>query len=131
MMARSSLRVPNLSKGRSNLSNDALLLEGCDLRSSAARRFRDLVTAYSDELGGVSKLNEVERAHVRQAAALTLQAERLQSSIVRGDAHVDADEIVRLSSEARRCLQRLEGRRKEPQADQSLHEYLSKRESVA
>src|SRR5829696_9093765 len=131
MMARSSLRVPNLSKGRSNLSNDALLLEGCDLRSSSARRFRDLVTAYSRELGGVSALNEVERAHVRQAAALTLQAERLQASIVRGDSHVDADEIVRLSSEARRCLERLEGRIKQPEGGHSLRDYLSKRESAA
>jgi hypothetical protein len=110
MMSRSFSHVRNLSKGRSNLSNDALLVEGCDLRSSSARRFRDLVNAFSRDLGGVSALSEVERAHVRQAAALTVQVERLQASIVRGDAHVDADEIVRLSSEARRCLQRLEGR---------------------
>jgi hypothetical protein len=36
---------------------------------------------------------------------------------------------VRLSSEARRCLQRLEGRRRQPQADEGLQAYLSRREA--
>ena len=133
MKRPSTLGVPNLLKGRSIASNDALRLDGVDLRSSVARRFRDLVVAYSADLGGVAKLTEAERALVRQAASLTIRAERLQAEIVRGDVHVDADEVVRLSSETRRCLQLLEGRRAraEEHAAPSLHAYLAARGSAA
>jgi hypothetical protein len=40
---------------------------------------------------------------IRQAAGLTLRAEQLQAAIVRGEA-VDDDQLIRLSSTARRLL---------------------------
>jgi hypothetical protein len=40
---------------------------------------------------------------IRQAAGLTLRAEQLQAAVVRGEA-VDDDQLIRLSSTARRLL---------------------------
>jgi len=83
------------------------LLANVDLRSSSARRFRDLVRSYEAELGG--NLTELERGLIKQAAALSLRTEQMQEAIVRGDA-VDADALIRLSSEARRILTSLQKR---------------------
>jgi hypothetical protein len=89
---------------RSRISNGTRLLENVDGRSSRARRFRDLVNAYSAELGG--ELSEAERSLVRQAVALQLQAERMQEMIVRGGDNdvVDADQLIRISSTSKRLL---------------------------
>jgi hypothetical protein len=85
---------------RSAVSNRSRLLPGVDGRSSNARRFRDICAAYEAEAGG--NVTEVERDLIR-AAGLTLRAEQLQGAIVRGEA-VDNDELIRLSSTAKRLL---------------------------
>jgi hypothetical protein len=64
------------------VTNGSALLVGIDGRSSTARRFRDLVAAFEAEIGG--NLTEVERGLVKQAAALTIRAERPQADIVNG-----------------------------------------------
>ena len=74
---------------------------------------------------------------VRTAAGLTVESERLQCLIVEGKG-VNHDAIVRLSSETRRVLERLEARcaalqqqRQQPQSGGGLQEYLAKREAPA
>jgi len=89
------------SKGADKVTNGRLLAGNVDLRSAAGRRFRHLVAAYTDEIGG--DLSEAETGLVRQAAAMTLTCERVQADIVRGVA-VDHDSLTRLSSEIRRLL---------------------------
>jgi hypothetical protein len=74
-----------------------------DGRSRAARRFRTLVTAFADDLGGISELSAAETALINQAAAITLQAEQLQSGIINGDL-ADSDKLVRLTNSACRIL---------------------------
>src|SRR5690349_6306455 len=50
---------------RSAVTNGTRLLEGVDQRSPAARRFRDLVTAYCDELNStLESLSESQRSTV-------------------------------------------------------------------
>jgi hypothetical protein len=68
---------------------------------ASIRRFNDLVTKFTRE-GGREMLTG-EREMVRQAAAIMLRAEQLQAGIVRGEV-IDPDELIRLSSEARRVL---------------------------
>jgi|SRR5579883_1745749 len=99
--------VAALPTTRAKVSNGTRLLANVDLRSSSARRFRDLVRSYEAELGG--NLTELERGLIKQAAALSLRTEQMQEAIVRGDA-VDADALIRLSSEARRILTSLQKR---------------------
>src|ERR1035437_6296617 len=86
---------------RSAVTNGSNLLVGIDGRSPAARRFRDLVTAYTAEIGG--DLTEVERGLVKQAAALTLTAEGMQADIINGKP-VDPDALIRVTSTAKRIL---------------------------
>jgi hypothetical protein len=87
---------------RSAISNRSRLLPGVDGRSAAARRFRDICSAYEAEAGG--NPTEVERDLIRQAAGLTLRAEHLQAALVRGE-DISNDELVRISSTAKRLLE--------------------------
>ncbi len=87
---------------RSAISNRSRLLDGVDGRSATARRFRDICRAYELELGG--PVSEVERDLIRQAAGLTLRSEQMQAAIVRGEM-VDNDQLIRISSTARRVLE--------------------------
>ena len=56
--------------------------------------------SFTVEIGG--KPSEIEIGLIRQAAALKLR-EQVQAQIVAG-AHVDAEDVVRLSSEYRRIV---------------------------
>jgi hypothetical protein len=82
-----------------------------------------LIADYAREAGGSAVLSNAELGMVRQAAAITLRAEQLQAAIVRGEP-VLADELIRLSSEARRVLSGLR-RRHSRKAPPSLAEYLA------
>ena len=121
---------PNPAKGRSPTTNRRRLLP-VDLRSPQGRRFKDLCRIYAADLGGLDQLAEGDLALVRTAAGLTVESERLQCLIVEGKG-VNHDAIVRLSSETRRVLERLEARsaalqqqRQQPQAGAGLQEFLS------
>lgn len=94
------------SRLRSRLTNGLHALPGVDGRSVDARRYRDLAMAFADEMGGAAKLTDAEQALVRQAAFLTMQAEKLQGAAVRGE-HVDLEQMTRLSNSATRALTRL------------------------
>ena len=91
---------------RSAATNDPLFLRGVDGRSMVARRYRDVALALADDLGGQDRLNEPSKILVRQAAALTVKVEELQSKIVTGE-DVDLEQLTRLSNVLGRTLQRL------------------------
>lgn len=110
---------------RSAVTNDPLLLRGVDGRSMVARRYRDVAIALADDLGGQDKLSEPSKILVRQAAALTVQVEGLQSKIVSGE-DVDLEQLTRLSNVLGRTLQRL-GVRKPVQKRRSIQDYLADR----
>jgi hypothetical protein len=100
-----------------------------DGRRSSAHKFRRLVKAYSAELGDLS---EVDRGLVAQAAALAIHIERLQRDILEGR-DVDADQVVRLSSEHRRLLTTLRSRavKRKPTPPANLAELLAREENRA
>jgi hypothetical protein len=112
---------------RSALTNDPLKLRGIDGRSVDARRYRDVAIALADDLGGQDKLNESSKILVRQAAALTVQVEGLQSKIVAGG-DVDLEQLTRLSNVLGRTLQRL-GIRKRVGRKLTVPEYLAQRDA--
>ena len=76
--------VPRPATVRSAVTNDPLLLRGVDGRSVIVRRYPDVAIALADDLGGQDKLSEPSKILFRQAAALTVQVEGLQSKIVSG-----------------------------------------------
>lgn len=57
--------------------------------------------AYAAELG--APLSEPEKAIVRQAVALQMQAEAMQQQILQGE-RVDPDQLIRISSTSKRLL---------------------------
>jgi hypothetical protein len=91
------------------------MLRGVDGRSMVARLYRDVPIALADDLGGQDKLSEQSKIMVRQAAALTVQVERLQSKIVAGE-NVDIEQLTRLSNALSRMLHRLGLKRAAPPA---------------
>jgi|SRR5665811_1458852 len=114
---------------RSQLTNGSQMLPGIDGRSSTARRYRDLVKAYADELGGEASLSETERAMVRQAAAMVVRSEAMQACIVRGET-VDDEEMTRLSNAVTRTLNALH-RKSRPKPRQNLADYLRDKAGAA
>ena len=87
-----------------------------------------MIESFSADLGGLSNLTEAERGLVRQAAALTLQAEALQGAVIRGEP-VNPDELIRLTSEARRTLASI--RKREKPKPPVLSEYLAGKRGAA
>jgi len=112
-------------KVRSAVTNDPLFLRGVDGRSMVARRYRDVAIALADDLGGQDKLSESSKILVRQAAALTVQVEGLQSKIVAGE-DVNHEQLVRLSNVLGRILHRLGMKRRRVKPTSPLAEHFAR-----
>jgi hypothetical protein len=54
--------VPRPATSRSALTNDPLKLRGIDGRSMDSRRYRDLVLAFVEDLGGADQASETDKA---------------------------------------------------------------------
>ncbi len=113
-------------KRRPRSTGAGIALPRVDQRTVSAMRYRaPLLDSYGAELGG--RLTEPEKALVQQIAAMQLRIEQLQSQIVEGH-DVDADQIIRLSSEHRRLLTTLRGKAaKNKPAGPNLQAYLATR----
>ena len=93
---------------RSRVANRPATLPGLDGRSAEARRFREMVTALTDQLGGA--LGEAETLQVRAAASLQLHAEDLSARSLRGEA-IDSEQLTRAANGAIRAMAALKGRK--------------------
>jgi len=92
---------------RAKLTNNSLKI--VDGRSSEARRYRDLVRAYSAPLGSLGTLGAVDTTLVREAASMTILSEAMAASLVRGEA-VDTEQSTRAANALSRLLRQLERR---------------------
>ena len=84
--------------------------------------------SFADELGGEAALCEADKAMVRLAAAMTVQSETLQASIVRGDA-VDQEQFVRVTNSLTRALGKIR-QKGSPAPAPALRDYLASRSSA-
>jgi hypothetical protein len=112
---------------RSRVTNGAKMIAGVDGRSAEARRYRDLTMSFADALGGPSSLTEAQRTLIAQAAALTMQAEKLQGAMIRGE-DVDVVQQTAVANALLKTLSRL-GIRKRAAAKLSIPEYLAQRDA--
>lgn len=109
-----AVRMPEVSTSssakkptaRSRITNGKELLANIDGRSTEARRYRDLCFSFSDDCGGAASLTEAQRALVRSAAALSIQSEKLQGAMIRGE-DVSDEQMTRVANSLARTLQRL------------------------
>lgn len=109
---------------RSKITNRSDLLRGIDGRSAEARRYRDLIEGFAADFGATPP-GEREMALIRQAAAMSVQAEALQAKIVRGE-NVDLEQLTRLSNVQTRALKALGLHKRRAHKPPSLADYLSK-----
>jgi hypothetical protein len=82
--------TPRKPTARSRASNGIDKLLGvADMRSSAARRYRDLCIDLANEQGGIGVLTIADRGMIKSAAVLLVQAEQMQAAAISGDPAVD------------------------------------------
>jgi hypothetical protein len=113
------------AKRRLRLTQAGIPLPRIDQRTVGAMRYRALLDSYGAELGG--SLTEADKALIQQIAAMQLRIEQLQTAIVEGR-DVDADQIIRLSSEHRRLLTSLRGKvAKNKPAAESIADYMARK----
>jgi hypothetical protein len=107
---------------RSKITNGTKMIHGVDGRSAEARRYRDLAMSFADDAGGAAGLTEAQRSLIASAASLTIQAERMQGAMLRGEP-VDVEQQTRVANVLARTLSRL-GKRAPPDAGPTLADYL-------
>ena len=98
-------------------------MEGVDGRSVIARRFRDLVAAIVEDLGGAEAITEGELQLVRRAASLCVQCELLEAEAARG-ADLEVDSYVKLVNALNRTLGSIGLKRRPRDVTPNLHEYV-------
>jgi hypothetical protein len=104
------------------------MLNGVDGRTTWARRFHALMHSHGRDLGGLDHLTEGQMALLRSGISLQIRAEQLQANVMRGEV-VDPSALVKITSESRRCLERLK-RTEKPKAH-SLSDYLAGKGAAA
>jgi len=92
--------APVPANNRSRLGNGSALPSGVDGRSSAARRWKEIFRDSMHNTGGRHEQT------CRSLASMVLQREALDAALARGEP-IDADLLLRLSSEIRRTTTRL------------------------
>jgi hypothetical protein len=99
-------RAANPGMTRSRITNNQDLLPDLDGRSSAARRFRDLVSSYLSDAGGITECSEIRLGLMRRLAAVVVQVEILEARMVNGET-VDIATLCQLASTTVRLSTRL------------------------
>jgi hypothetical protein len=107
------------------VSNGSALLAGVDGRSIWARRLRDLIELHEAERGGQDNISEAERAIIRRASTLIVEAERLEAKFaLAGEADpADLDLYQRISNSMRRLFEAVGIERKPRDVTPSLADY--------
>src|SRR5262245_26709624 len=86
-------------------SGRKLLLSG-DVNSAWARRYRDVITSLTNDLGGRAMIGEAKAALIRDCAALEIVLEKMRGRMSEG-MNVDAEAYARIAAHRRRLLETL------------------------
>src|SRR5262249_872638 len=127
-----SRNPPNAGRNCSAVTNGSRLLEAGDNRGPWARRMREVVELHISDLGGLENASEDEKSIIARAAALTVEAERLEakfSTLPNGPRAEDLDLYQRCSNSLRRLLESIGIQRRPRDVTPSLQTYLASRKS--
>jgi hypothetical protein len=96
-----------LRRGRSRVANGSQLIPDVPNTSVWARRMRELMGNHIADLGGIDYVSSSERNLVRRAAALSVEAERLEKRFALSDAASpeEVDIYGRIVGHLRRVLE--------------------------
>jgi hypothetical protein len=92
---------------RVQVANGSKILPLGDGRSAQARRFRDVVAAIAEDLGGIDRLSESQRQLVRRAAMLCVSAEMEEAKAAHDFESFNPAEYGMLSDRVARIFGRL------------------------
>jgi hypothetical protein len=91
------------ARSRASASNGKLFApSSIDCRTINARRFRDIIKKYTQELG-VKELTQVQETALRNVAFITITMEAMEKTVASGG-RVNAKEYARLSNDLSRRL---------------------------
>ena len=94
-------------RGRARVTNgSSLFAEHVDMRSTWARRFKDLIELHVADLGGPEGLSEAQRSLIRRVVTLSVEMERLECKFVKedGGSNRTLDCYMRMANNLRRLL---------------------------
>jgi hypothetical protein len=101
-----TVTAPRKHKARSRITNGRSILDGIDWRTGIARRYTDLVAAVCADQGGADRMSEAKLQLARRFAALSVQAEQMETQLANG-AVIDIAEYSQLTSTLVRVISRL------------------------
>lgn len=99
-------------------------VSGIDGRSLTARRFRDLIQAFTSDLGGPDMISEGQLQLIRRAAALSIMSEAIEADLAR-DMDFDVNTYGQICDRLRRVVEALGLRRQARDVTPSLESYLA------
>ena len=128
LIADIAKRPPNI---RSRVGNGTRLFvdETVDGRSKEARRFRDVLTEITGDLGGVDHMSEGQKQLARRCALLSVECEKLEAKSVSGEG-IDLEAYGKLCDRIGRAFSRL-GLKRVARAAPSLADYLAAKRQAA
>jgi hypothetical protein len=94
----------NRARTRSRVTTGRKVFVEGDGNSRWARRYRDLIAAHCQDLGGIDLLSEAQRSLIRRASAIELELEQAEGKLSMGEA-VDLDSFTRAASHLRRLFE--------------------------
>jgi hypothetical protein len=115
--------------GNSRVTNAAregrlVWLDKIDHRSPVARRFKDLVSIVTSDLGGPDQLSESQRQIIRRIASLSVWCESQEAKMADGT-EVDINEFQRTANSLRRLCESIGLQRRQRDTGPSLGDILS------
>jgi hypothetical protein len=100
-------------------------LDGNDKRGPVARRFRDLCTEITGDLGGPAGLSESQRQIIRRIASMSVWCESEEAKMADGK-EVNIDQFQRTSNSLRRLCESIGLERRSADVTETWDEYLAR-----
>jgi|SRR5450759_4672796 hypothetical protein len=128
-MAERKRQVLAKTKARSRLTNGHTLPRSVDQRTRWARRFRDLISLHTNDLGGPDVASAGEQAIIRRACTLITALEAMEETMaLKGKADLDTLEVYQRSANSMRRLLLAVGLARRARPVPTLQDYLRNRE---
>jgi hypothetical protein len=123
-LANGAARSVGRARARSKATSGRRVFVEGDGNSAWARRYRDLISAHCQDLGGVDLLSEAQLSLIRRASAIELELEQMEGKLSMGE-QVDLDVFTRSASHLRRLFETLGIGRRPRNVTPTLSEYLA------
>jgi hypothetical protein len=123
-LVNKAARSANKRRTRSQATSGRRVFVEGDGNSRWARRYRDLIAAHCQDMGGVDLLSEAQLSLVKRVSTLELECEQAEGKLSMGQ-EIDLDLYQRMLNSLRRALETL-GIERRAKPVETLSEYLAR-----